>query len=67
MYKFKVEVEIDYDGELGIERPEVPLSKSHKNALMREAVWLQVADAMASYGLTTTVKSVVFARGKEGK
>jgi hypothetical protein len=67
MYKFKVEVEIDYDGELGIERAEVPLSKSHKNALMREAVWLQVADAMAIYGLKTTVKSVVVARGKEGK
>lgn len=67
MHTFKVEIEIDYDGQLGIERPEVPLSKSHKNALMREAVWLQVADAMAMYGLTTTVKSVVFARGKEGK
>jgi hypothetical protein len=67
MYKFKVEVEIDYDGELGIDRPGVPLSKSHKNALMREAVWLQVADAMAIYGLKTTVKSVVVARDKEGK
>ena len=67
MYKFKVELEMDYDGELGIDRPGVPLSKSHKNALMREAVWLQVADAMAMYGVTTTVKSVVFARGKEGK
>jgi hypothetical protein len=67
MYKFKVEIEIDYHGELGIERPEVPLSKSHKNALMREAMWLQVADAMAIYGLKTTVRSVVVAREKEGK
>jgi hypothetical protein len=67
MYKFKVEIEIDYDGELGVERSERPFSKSHKNALMREAVWLQVADAMAMYGLTTTVKSVVVARAKEGK
>ena len=67
MFKFRVEIEVDYDGELGIERPEVPLSKSHKNALMREAVWLQVADAMAMYGLKTTVKSVVVAREKEGK
>jgi hypothetical protein len=67
MYKFKIELEMDYDGELGIDRPEVPLSKSHKNALMREAVWLQVADAMAMYGLTTAVKSVVVARAKEGK
>lgn len=67
MYKFKVEIEVDYDGQLGIERPEVPLSKSHKNALMREAVWLQVADAMAMYGLPTTVKSVVVARRKEGE
>jgi hypothetical protein len=67
MDKFKVEIEIKYDGEIGVERPERPFSKSHKNALMREAVWLQVADAMAMYGLTTTVKSVVFARGKEGK
>jgi hypothetical protein len=67
MFKFKVELEIDYDGELGIERPERPFSKSHKNALMREAVWLQVADAMAMYGLQTTVKSVVVARAKEEK
>jgi hypothetical protein len=67
MHKFKVEIEINYDGEIGVERPERPFSKSHKNALMREAVWLQVADAMAIYGLTTTVKSVVFARGKECK
>ena len=67
MYKFKVEVEIDYDGELGIDRPDVPLSKSHKNALMREAVWLRVADAMGMYGLKTTVKSVVVARRKEGE
>jgi hypothetical protein len=67
MFKFKVELEIDYDGELGIERPERPFSKSHKNALMREAVWLQVADAMAMYGLQTTVKSVVVARAKDGK
>jgi hypothetical protein len=67
MHTFKVEIEVDYDGQLGIERPEVPLSKSHKNALMREAVWLQVADAMAQYGLPTTVKSVVVARRKEGK
>jgi hypothetical protein len=67
MYKFKVELEIDYDGELGVNRPGVPLSKSHKNALMREAVWLQVADAMGLYGLQTTVKSVVVARRKEGE
>ena len=67
MFKFKVELEINYDGELGIERPERPLSKSHKNALMREAVWQQVADAMAMYGLQTTVKSVVVARAKDGK
>ena len=67
MHTFKVEIEIDYDGQLGIERPEVPLSKSYKNALMREAVWLQVADAMGLYGLKTTVKSVVVARDKEGK
>jgi hypothetical protein len=67
MHKFKVEIEIDYDGIIGEERADLPMSKSHKNALMRQAVWLQVADAMAMYGLTTTVKSVVFARGKEGK
>ena len=67
MYKFKVELEIDYDGELGVDRPGVPLSKSHKNALMREAVWLQVADAMAIYGLQAAVKSVVVARAKDDK
>ena len=65
MYKFKVELEMDYDGNLGADRPGVPLSKSHKNALMREAVWLQVADAMAIYGLQAAVKSVVVARAKD--
>jgi hypothetical protein len=30
MYKFKIEIEIDYDGELGVDRLERPLSKSHK-------------------------------------
>jgi hypothetical protein len=65
MHKFKVEIEIDYDGELGVERPQRPLSKSHKKALMREAVWLQVADAMAMYGLQAAVKSVVVARAKD--
>jgi hypothetical protein len=65
MHKFKVGIEIDYDGELGVDRPERPLSKSHKNALMREAVWLQVADAMAIYGLQAAVKSVVVARAKD--
>ena len=65
MPKFKVEIEIDYDGELGVDRLERPLSKYHKNALMREAVWLQVADAMAQYGLQAAVKSVVVARAKD--
>ena len=65
MHKFKVEIEINYDGEIGVERPERPFSKSHKNALMREAVWLQVADAMAQYGLQAAVKSVVVARAKD--
>ena len=67
MHKFKVKIEVDYNEELGADRPDRPLSKSHKNALMREAVWLQVADAMAMYGLKTTIKSVVVTRGKEGK
>jgi hypothetical protein len=34
---------------------------------MREAVWLQVADAMGLYGMKTTVKSVVVARRKESE
>jgi hypothetical protein len=67
MVKYKIEMEINYDGKLGVERPQVPLSKSHKNALMRQAVWLQAADAMAQYGLQATIKSVVVARVKEGK
>lgn len=65
MNKYRVVIEVDYDGELGVERPEVPMSKSHINALMRQAVWLQMADAMGQYGFKATVKSVVGVRGKE--
>ena len=65
MNKYRVVIEVNYDGELGVERPEVPMSKSHINALMRQAVWLQMADAMGQYGFKATVKSVVGVRGKE--
>jgi hypothetical protein len=65
MNKYRVVIEVDYDGELGLERPEMPMSKSHINALMRQAVWLQMADAMGQYGFKATVKSVVGVRGKE--
>lgn len=67
MNKYRVVLEIEYDGELGIERPELPMSKSHKNALMRQAVWLQMADAMGQYGFKATIKSVVGVREKEGQ
>jgi hypothetical protein len=65
MNKYRIILELDYDGELGNERPELPMSKSHKNALLRQAVWLQMADAMGQYGFKATVKSVVGVRGKE--
>lgn len=65
MDKYRVVIEVDYDGELGLERPEMPMSKSHINALMRQAVWLQMADAMGQYGFKATVKSVVGVRRKE--
>jgi len=65
MNKYRVVIEVDYDGELGLERPEMPMSKSHINALMRQAVWLQMADAMGQYGFKAAVKSVVGVRGKE--
>lgn len=51
MPKFRIELELDYDGVLGLEPKERPRSKSHENVLMRNAVYAQVEDAMTQYGL----------------
>lgn len=51
MPKFRIELELDYDGVLGLEPKKRPRSKSHENVLMRNAVYAQVEDAMTQYGL----------------
>ena len=58
MHKVRVEIELPYDGVLGIE-PEMPLSQAHRNSLMREAVYIQVKDALTQYGFQPEIKSVV--------
>lgn len=58
MPKFRIEVELDYDGVTGIERADLPTSKSHLNALMREAVYIQVNDAMTQYGFKSKINRV---------
>ena len=68
MFKFKVELEVETRGELPIENPQIPMSASHRNALMREAVWLQISDALHQYGLEPhTILSVVKVRGQDKK
>ena len=68
MFKFKVELEVETRGELPIENPQIPMSASHRNALMREAVWLQISDALRQYGLEPyNILSVVKVRGKDKK
>lgn len=68
MHKFKVEVEIPYDGALGLEKSDMPLTQAHENSLMREAVWMQVKDALTQYGFNPEIKSVVKVwKVKEGK
>lgn len=68
MFKFKIELEVETRGELPIENPQIPMSASHRNALMREAVWLQISDALHQYGLEPhNILSVVKVRGKDKK
>ena len=56
MPKFRVELELDYDGIVSTNPP--PRSKSHINAIMREHVLVQVQDALAEYGFKADVYQV---------
>jgi len=56
MPKFRVELELDYDGIISVE----PRSKtkSHINAIMRDDVYAQVQDALTLYGFKADVYQV---------
>ena len=55
MHKFRVELELDYDGITSIEHSNRPKSKSYINAVMREDVHTQVQDALEQYGFKADV------------
>jgi hypothetical protein len=56
MPKFRVELELDYDGVVSAEPR--PKSKSHLNAIMRDDVYAQVQDALTQYGFKADVYQV---------
>lgn len=65
---YKVTLEISVSDDLIDNNPHIPMTKSHRNALMREALWLRVSDALHLYGLDPhAIKSVVKVQKKEGK
>jgi hypothetical protein len=55
MHKFRVELELNYDGITSDENPNRPKSKSYINAVMREDVHAQVQDALEQYGFKADV------------
>jgi hypothetical protein len=55
MHKFRVELELNYDGITSIEHSSRPKSKSYINAVMREDVHAQVQDALEQYGFKADV------------
>ena len=55
MHKFRVELELDYDGVTSIPQSKRPHSKSYINAVMRDDVHAQVQDALALYGFKADV------------
>lgn len=56
MPKFRVELELDYDGVISVEPR--PKTKSHINAIMRDDVYAQVQDALTLYGFKADVYQV---------
>lgn len=48
---FKVTLEVTVGDDLLPENPNIPMTQSHRNALMREQVWLRVSDALQMQGL----------------
>lgn len=68
MENYKVTLEISVADDLIDKNPNIPMTKSHHNALVREALWLRVSDALHLYGLDPhAIISVVKVQKKEGK
>lgn len=65
---YKVVLEISVNDDLIESNPNIPMTKSHRNALMREAIWMRVSDALHIYGLDPhAITSVVKVQKKESK
>ena len=66
MQTYKVIVEITVGDDLVASNPNIPMTKSHLNALSREQLWLRVSDALHLYGLDPhAIKSVVKVQSKK--
>ena len=67
METYKVIVEITVGDDLVADNPHIPMTKSHRNALVREQVWMRVSDALHLHALDPhAIKSVVKVQKKEG-
>ena len=69
MQTYKVIVEITVAEDFATNSSNIPMTKSHRNALAREQLWLRVSDALHIQGLDPhAVKSVVKVQlKKEGR
>jgi hypothetical protein len=66
MHTYKVILEISVGDDLIGNNPQIPMTKSHRNALIREQLWLRVSDALHLYGLDPhAIKSVVKVQTKK--
>lgn len=51
METFKVTLTVTVPSDWIEENPDIPMTKSHLNALLREQVWMRVSDALEMRGL----------------
>ena len=66
MHTYKVILEITVKDDAVAEESQVPMTRSHKNALLRKWVWVRVAAALEQYNFDLPViKSVVKVQTKK--
>lgn len=66
MPTYKVILEVTVNDDAITEESDVPMTRSHKNALLRRWVWVRVAAALEQYNFDLPViKSVVKVQSKK--
>ena len=70
-YKVIVEITVNEEWpghEYVAEKAHIPMTKSHRNALIREQLWMRVSNALHVHGLDPhAIISVVKVQRKEGQ